>query len=272
VNLPVQIGVALPQVFRRTYPIIEPSTQMLLAVSLLRFHEIDALPIGFKASQKKRLGVFGYSCLSLLLETQPTDYGKFLELPAKKAALELATIGIDKDIESLVEIFKRTKFGFAWVESEKLGGFASLRDLLELYETGTLETNMTLGELASPIFSMPREATIRNVLKEMFKRRIRRVFIEGKKTFVTDRRIIGFLFSTSRLGRVAKNPESLLDLNLGEIEPLEPLFVRSNSSARKGAKSISDHREECLICEKGVVTPWDLIMKPLALGALKIKR
>src|SRR5579864_1208075 len=98
---------------------------MLLAVSLLRFHEIDALPIGFNPSQRKRLAVFGYSCLSLLLETLPRNYGKFLELPAKKAALELATIGIDKGVESLIEIFKRTKFGFAWVESEKLAGFAS---------------------------------------------------------------------------------------------------------------------------------------------------
>jgi len=267
----VQIGVALPQVFRRTYPVIEPTTQMLLAVSLLRFHEIDALPIGFKASQKKRLAVFGYSCLSLLLETPKKDYGKFMELPAEKAALELATIGVDKDIESLVGNFKRTKFGFAWVESEKLGGFASLRDLLELYETGVLETHLTLGELASPIFSMPKTATARNVLEEMFNRRIRRVFVEGKKTIVTDRRIIGFLFSTSRLGSTAKNPESLLDFNLGDIETLEPPFVRGSSSVRKGAKSLSDHSEECLVCEKGVITPWDLIMKPLALGVLKIR-
>ncbi len=267
----MQIGEALPQVFRRTYPIIEPTTQLLLALSLLRFHEIDALPIGIKASQKKRLAVFGYSCLSLLLKTPPKNYGKFLELPAKKAALELATIGINKDIYSLVKIFKRTRFGFAWVESEKLAGFASLRDLLELYESGVLETRMTLGELASPIFSMPRGEKVRNVLKEMFDRRIRRVFVEGKKTVVTDRRIIGFLFSTSRLDSTTKNPESLLDFNLGDIEPLEPFFVRGSSSVKKGAQSIAYHSEECLICEKGVITPWDLIMKPLALGALKIR-
>ena len=267
----MQIGEALPHVFRRTYPIIEPTTQMLLAISLLRFHEIDALPIGFKASQKKRLAVFGYSCLSMLLETPQEDYGKFLNLPARKAALELATTGVDNDIKSLLEIFKRTKFGFAWVESDKLGGFAGLRDILELYENEVIETKLTLGGLASPIFSMPKDARIKNVLKEMFNRRIRRVFVQGENSLVTDRRIIGFLFSTLRLGETAKNPESLLSFNLGDIEAVEPLLVRGSSSVKKGARSILDHSEECLVCEKGVITPWDLIMKPLALGALKIK-
>src|SRR5271166_6006007 len=101
----MNIGEALPQVFRRSCPVIEPTTQMLLAVSLLRFHDIDAIPVGFKPDQKKRLAVFGYSCLSLLLKSAPKDYGKFLELPAKKAALELATISSDEKIESLIEIF-----------------------------------------------------------------------------------------------------------------------------------------------------------------------
>ena len=157
------------------------------------------------------------------------------------------------------------------MESEKLAGFASLRDLIELYESGALETKLTLGQLASPIFSMPKGARMQDVLKEMFNRRIRRIFVEGKKTLVTDRRIIGFLFSTTRLDGTVKNPESLLDFNLDDIEPLEPFFVRGSSSVKMGARSIADHSEECLVCEKGVITPWDLIMKPLALGALKIK-
>ncbi|MFI5421179.1 MAG: hypothetical protein ACHQ1H_09465, partial [Nitrososphaerales archaeon] len=79
----MKIEEALPQIFTRTYPVLEPKTQMLLAVSLLRFHQIDALPIGFKRTQKKRLAVFGYSCLKKLLETDPDNLGKFLELPCE---------------------------------------------------------------------------------------------------------------------------------------------------------------------------------------------
>jgi hypothetical protein len=42
-------------------------------------------------------------------------------------------------------------------------------------------------------------------------------------------------------------------------------------SVKNGARKIAENSEECLVCEKGVITPWDLIMKPLALGALKIR-
>ncbi len=142
----MQIEEALPQIFRRSYPVVQPTTELLLAVSLLRFHQIDALPIEFKTSRKKRLAVFGYSCLSRLLKTQPKDYGGFLKLPAKKAALELSTVNVDSEISELLKVFQKTKFGFAWVESEKLGGFASLRDLLLLYENGVIETSLKLQE------------------------------------------------------------------------------------------------------------------------------
>ena len=57
---------------------------MMIVLSLLRFHEIDALPIGFNSRKKKKLAVFGYSCLSKLLDTEPKNYGKFLETPCEK--------------------------------------------------------------------------------------------------------------------------------------------------------------------------------------------
>ena len=130
----MRIGQALPQIFKRSYPVILPGTDMLMAASLLRFHQIDALPFEFKVGHKKRSALFGYSCLSKLLKTEPSNYGNFLKLPAKKAALQLATIDVESDISDLLTLFQNTKFGFAWVESEKLGGFASLRDLLGLYQ------------------------------------------------------------------------------------------------------------------------------------------
>jgi len=244
---------------------------MLFALSLLRFHQIDALPLEFKVSQKKRLAVFGYSCLSKLLETKREGYDHFLHLPAKKAAFELSTINVDKQISALLKIFQKTKFGFAWVESEKLGGFASLRDLLNLYEDDTIKTKLRLADLASPIFSLPGRTDIRTVVAEMFQRRIRRIFVEGTSSLVTDRRIIGHLFSPSRLEATSQKPETLLDVRLEDLEALTPMKVQSSTSAKKGAHLMREQSEECLVCEKGVVTPWDMIMKPLTLGSLKIE-
>ena len=266
----MKIGEALPQIFHRTYPVLEPQTQMLLAVSLLRFHQIDALPIGFRPQQKKRLAVFGYSCLSKLLETDPNDYGKFLELPCKKAALELSTVEIDDSIEDLLRVFEKTKFGFAWVESERMGGFASLRDLLQLYEKGLISTEMTAGEVASPIFSLPADTDLKRVIEEMFSHRYRRIFISGEKSLVTDRRIISYLFSTSRIGGTSKQPRSLLDAKLDDLEKMNPVEVKGKNKIKSAALSMKEASEDCLVCEKGVITPWDLVMKPLIKGKLKI--
>jgi hypothetical protein len=266
----MKIGEALPQVFSRASPVLDPGTQMLLAVSLLRFHQIDALPIGFKPRQEKRLAVFGYSCLKKLLETDPENYGKFLELPCEKASQELSTIPMTKDVKALLRIFQRTKFGFAWVESEKLGGFASLRDLVGLYVRGLITTDLTIGQVASPIFSLPADTKIKAVLREMFKRKFRRVFIEGKKAMVSDRRMIGYIFSTGRLEATAKNPASLLEIRLGEMESTQPYFVKENTGIMEAASIAGKLVEECIVCEKGVVTPWDLVMKPLALRRLQV--
>jgi CBS domain-containing protein len=267
----MKIGEALPHIFNRASPVLEPGTQMLLAVSLLRFHQIDALPIGFKPKQKKKLAVFGFSCLSKLLETPPDKYRGFLELPCEKASLELSTVDTNESIERLLGVFQKTKFGFAWVESERLGGFASLRDLLELYGNGMIDTSMTVEQVASPVFSMPRDSTIKKVLQEMFNHRFRRIFVSGENSLVTDRRIISYIFSSTRLSKTTKNPEGLLDAKLGDLDKMEPIPIAGKTKIKKAAGSIKEAVEECLICEKGVVTPWDLVMKPLLSDKLSVK-
>ena len=268
----MKIGEALPQIFFRASPVLEPGTKMLLAVSLLRFHQIDAIPIGFKARQKKKRAVLGYSCLKRLIQTDPADYGKFLELPCEKASQELSTIDNTEDIKELLRLFQNTKFGFAWVESKQLGGFASLRDLLGLYVRELFNSDMTIGQLASPIFSLPPDTKIDAVLREMFKRNFRRVFIEGSKNLVTDRRLIGYIFSASHLEASAKDPESLLDIRLGDIESMQPYYVKEDTKIKEAALITGKLVEECLVCEKGIVTPWDLVMKPLAQGKLRINK
>ena len=267
----MKIGEALPHIFNRTYPVLEPGTQMLLAVSLLRFHQIDALPIGFKRLEKKRYAVFGYSTLSKLLQTKPSEYGKFLELPCETAALELSTIPDTKDLKTLLEIFRATKFGFAWAEGKfEAGGFASLRDLLTLYEKGIISTEMSVGEVASPIVSMDATTSLRDAINEMFNRRFRRMFVGGTNKVISDRRIIGYVFSTSRLNVVTAKPQTLLDAKLGDLDAMHPEKVGSRSGIKQAAALMHGQTEECLVCEKGVVTPWDIVMKPWLEGKLEI--
>jgi hypothetical protein len=266
----MKIEEALPQVFDRATPVLDPNTEVLLAVSQLLFHEVDALPIGFKPGQRKRHAVFGYSCLDDLLQTQPENYGSFLSSPCVKTAKELARIKADDDIESFLHVFLKTGFGFSWVESKTASGFASRIDSLELYTQGLIDTEMRIGDIASPIFSLPGETKIDDALHEMFDRKFRRVFVEGKNRLLTDRRIIGKVFSTERLPLASKDPKSFFDLKLADIEAVEPLRLKDSAPIKQAALTISKVQEETLVCETGVITPWDLVIKPLETGKLQI--
>jgi CBS domain-containing protein len=185
--------------------------------------------------------------------------------------LELSTVKADDDIQELFEVIKKTRFGFAWVEGKfETGGFASLRDLLGLYENGVISTDMTLGEVASSIVSLDKDASLKTALGEMFSHRFRRIFVGDR--VISDRRIIGYIFSPSRLNQVMNKPETLLDSKLGELEGLRPINVGQKSGIISASKTMRGEVEECLICEKGVVTPWDMLMKPWIAGKLKIAR
>jgi CBS domain-containing protein len=265
----MKIQEALPHIFKRTYPIIERGTEILLAASLLRFHQIDAIPIGLERRQKKHLAVVGYSCLANLMKIEPSNYPRFLQEPCEKSAQELSVVRADAEIEDLFELFDRTKFGFAWVEGEfELGALVSLRDLLGLYGNGILSTALSVDQVASTIFSMPSDSTIRSVLAEMFNHKFRRIFVGNK--VVTDRRIIGYLFSGSRI-EILEESKDPLSAPVGELEMMKPRQISSKTKLKEAAAKMESEIEECLISESGLITPWDAIMKPWKMNELEIK-
>jgi hypothetical protein len=270
----LKIAEALPDIFKRTYPVLESGTELLLAASLLKFHQIDAIPIGFKKKQKKHLAVLGYSCLSHLLQTKPSMYKTFLEQPCDKIAQELSSISWNTNLETLLKLFWETKFGFSMVEGKfETSALVSLRDLLGLYRDDVLSTTMSLGQIASPIFSMSSESSLKQVLGEMFVRRIRRIFLDGKdgNRVITDRRIISYIFSTSRLEELLHSPADLLEVPVGKLGTMRPPFKSEQTKIKKAAEAMKEQIEECLVCEKGVVTPWDMIMKPWKSGKLDVE-
>jgi hypothetical protein len=188
-----------------------------------------------------------------------------------RPAQELTRIKPDDDIESFLFNFKKSGIGYTWIESKKAWGFASLIDSPDLYSKGMIDANMTVGQAASPIFPLPGETKIDVALQEMFDRKLGRVFVEGKDRLLTDRRIIGKLFSPDRLALASKDPKSFLDLKLADIRAAKPMYVKDAARIKVAALSMKKVKEETLVCEKGVVTPWDLVVKPLETGKLDIK-
>ena len=268
----MRIREAFPRLFERAYPAVDPTTPILSVLPLLRFHEIDVLPLSFDASSKQK-GVFGFSCLARLVKVRPDGVGSFLKRPCEVVSEPLATIRADRTLASLLNVFLRRRFGFARVvESKGAGALLALPDVLGLYQDGVLVSSLALEHVGSTAFSMPSRSTVREALVEMFDRRIRRVFISGTHQFIWDRSIIEHLFSPAMVARAARpEPEDILATPISEIGTTTAKVGDERMRLREAAALLKVEPGQCLVFNGKVVTPWDIVMKPWKESKLKIR-
>jgi len=267
----LRIKDALPELFQRAYPALDPKMEMLSALSLLQFHGIDALPLSFDSDRKNR-AVTGFSSLARVMRLDRKGLPTFLRQPCEEASEPLSTVGAERSVSVLLDKFLRTRFGFARVEEKKnVGALVSLWDLLGLYQTRVFNTDLTVEDVGSSIFSMPPRTTAREALRAMFRRGVRRVFVDSPTKFVWDRGMIERLFSPSVLASAAENPSGdLLEITLSELEPVAAGQVKPGTKLREAARMLRQERRHCLVFDRRVVTPWDVVMKPWKAKALKI--
>lgn len=263
---------ALPEVFNRIWPALDPETQILLALLLLRSHQIDALPLVIRNKQYNKF-VSGYSCLSRLAQIHPEEYGNFFKQSSEDVSIELPTIPAEEGLESLLEAFSKNRFGFAWAEwkgNSEVGGFVSLRDILALYGRSVLSTDLTIGDIASKnIFSLTSNSSLKQALDEMSSRRIRRILVSDTGMIISDRQMIHHVFSPDRLNQIYSTPSALLDGRIGDLEGIEPFKLESSQNV-KDAAALLVVSAGCVICESGIVTPWDIILGPWEKKELRI--
>lgn len=222
-------------------------------------------------SEKRRRAVYGYSSLARLLRMSPKSFARFLGQPCVTISDVLATVDATDGLKKLFRTFERTRFGFAWVQDrDNPGGFVGLDDVLGLYETGAIHSKLSVGDVASPMFSIPAATTLRVALSMMFARRFRRLFFSGESGFISDRTIIERIFSPAVLQSYSKGSGDILQTPASEAPRLQPKSVSSELTIARGARELHEKRGQCLVCEKGVVTPWDLVMKPWLSKALDI--
>jgi predicted transcriptional regulator len=269
----MKIQDALPQIFYRQYSVLAPETQIRFALSLLSFHEIDALPVGmWRNSTKRKRVISGFSCLSKLVKSDRNDYARILDQPCEEVSFEPSIISAKDDVESLLEAFyvkkfglHGTRFGFSFVEDKKTDreGFITLKDLLVLFGKSIFRTDLKAEEVASfPLLSLRGESTLKQALEKMFERGMRRIFVKECNSIVTEREIIGQAFSSASLDKAVRNPSSLLDAKLCEIKSVQPQKISPETRIDEAVQYLYNSRIGCLICDRGLITPWDVIMKP----------
>ncbi|MDG6915442.1 MAG: CBS domain-containing protein [Nitrososphaerota archaeon] len=259
----MKIRDALPHVFNRAYPVLDPKMPMLPAVSMLRFQEIDGLPLVIDTSASRPRALHGYSLLRRLLALGQGGFWKFIERPCEDAAQSIGSVWADESLEKLFDVFLKERFGFAWIaDTEKTGVPVSLADIIELYRTGLIESDLQVKDVGSPIFALPGMTPLRKALLFMFSHRFRRVFLSVGGTFVSDRSIISHVFSPAVLHDLAANPDALLEIPIAEVEKTKSKRVPGRTTLKAAANTLGGDIGQCLTSRGAVITPWDIVMKP----------
>jgi CBS domain-containing protein len=266
-----------PSIFGRSFPVVEPSAFMLTASSVLRFHGIEAalvLADHYKPMRngKKVLFIGGKAVLERVRIASPEESYNLLFEPCVKIAMGLEPIEAGQSLGDLLKLFAESRFGFTVMVEGNLFSLVGLTDLVQLYEEGRIGTDLKAGDVASPRVSVGKGTSLRDAIRVLFERNIRRVFIDGRRKFVSDREIISYIFSPMKLEEARASPKALLDGPLIDAGIRDADEVTDDTSLKDCASAISRSQGSVIVCEKGVVSPWDLVMKPFLMKRLSVNR
>jgi CBS domain-containing protein len=271
---------ALPHVFKRPLQKVEAGTSIFVAGTLLDIPRRDIFVITSVRGTNVRLfsrnrtflAFGGYGLLGALLRTDPKDYYKFLFERIERASLPIRCVDADSELSRVFEVMSETELGWLLVREDERYAIVSLADLLPLYAKNTLATDLHLGDVATAqVFSMAAGTRLDDALRELIGRRIRRVFLSGTSKFVSDREILEHIFSLERLQVVRESPKKMLRSRLAEVGPASATRADADLQVTKMARTFdATSGAHCYLTGKGLVTPWDLVMKPWIMGGLKI--
>jgi CBS domain-containing protein len=271
-----------PRLMSRMVPKVKASTPTVVAIWTLLSSKMEALPITLPenslAELKSVKAISGYSIISRLLETDRLS--SVLQEPSENNSLTIGSVSLFRDdLVSLLHVFEATTFGYAALESsdrEKDPSLIFIHDLLDLYITGHISSDLSANDVASsPIFTVSNSSTLRDTLREMLNRKFRRVLLkDSERQVITDRDILEFLFARRRLEDDALNVQSVqkaLDSTMAIIHPKAARKISSHDSIRNAAQVMLESGNGFVLCASGLITPWDLIIKPWRLGHLQIR-
>ncbi|MGA2663372.1 MAG: CBS domain-containing protein [Nitrososphaerales archaeon] len=205
----LQLDLAFPHALARRYAIVKPDYPLITVLYLLKLKDLAAVPLTSDREEESR-AVFGFSSLERLVKMGPKRFAPFLQGPCEDAAGELDCFTVNQDLGELLDSFKSRRLGFALVRGPDPSGTRSLvtlGDALGLYEKGMIQTDMVTADVASPVFSMPESASVREALQEMLSRGYRRIFVSDTGCYISDRSIIEHALTPSALEDFMEDPD-----------------------------------------------------------------
>jgi len=273
---------ALPHIFRRPLQTIEAGASIFAAGTLLDIPRRDVFAIASALgpdvrlfSQNRRLRAFsGYGLLGALVRTPAKGYYRFLFERCERASLPLPCIDAGSSLSRVFEVMSKTRIGWLLARRDVEYAMVTLADLLPLYERGVLATDLLLKDVSTDkVFTLAAGARLDDALRGLIERRVRRVFLSGTRKFVSDREIMEHIFSPERLRVVRESPEKMLESPLWRVGPASAAKASPGLGVAEMATALdATSGAHCVLAGSGLVTPWDLIMKPWTMGRLKIAK
>ncbi|MDG6985912.1 MAG: CBS domain-containing protein [Nitrososphaerota archaeon] len=260
----------------KSTPAVDRRSPLIYAASLLRFHSVEAAMVLVEDMKPLKMGnktafVGGYSILTTLQKAEPKEGYKVLFGPSERSAIWMTSLKAEQSIRDLLLAFQEGRFGFTSVTSEGMFAMVGLSDMLGLYEAGAIGSDLTVREVASKVVEVDKHTRVREALRLMLERRIRRVFIHGTKAFLSDRELVSNIFSPRKLKEAKQTPSAILEGTVLEAGPVEPIEVDGGLPLKEAAKLVVRTQGGAILCEEGVVSPWDVVMKPFATGHLNVR-
>jgi len=269
-----KIREVFPGAFSRATPIVHEQQPLLFGASLLRFHPIEAALVLTETFDHSNAGprekfLSGYTILRGLVKRRPGESYEWLFEPCGRNAISIRTLSSVDRMGTLLNLFQQTRFGFTVITENHLKAMIGMSDVLRLYGEGAVATDLTAKEVASPAITVDAGTTLKAALGIMFERRVRKLVIKGRKGLVSDREIISYIFSPRKLKETRESPSSLARTRIGEAAQVEVDEVPGDKPLREVATDLLGANGNTVMCNGGVVTPWDVVIKPWAAGRLE---
>ena len=259
----ITIRDSVPQIFKRPYLSVLPDSTLMQIAPFMAIGPqiyVDGLivlegeiPIG-KISSKQ-----------ILLAIMNSKYPDWL----KKTALQIMdtseiSLEMDYPLSRAIDIFNQTSFAFIPLTTSGLVvASLSVRDVLPVIKTTTFHA--TLKEIASPLVLLSKRTNLKVALNQMFQKKIRNIIVESDNGYgiINDRKILEFLFSQNGRKIMDMNSLGIQAVEIDLVDKLSAMRVSDTTTVSKAAELLTDINTPCVLLNKSIVTPWDIVMKTI---------
>jgi len=281
-TLEARLSELLPDLLSVSRPIMTPEVPVIVAASVLAGHDAPILPItraggAPRGVEKQGMRLFraigGQQAIRLVVKTRPEDRYKVLWGPCTTTSMWLGAVEYDDTLENVLRIFELTGFGDARVNARAPPhGLVTLEEVVSLYREGRLSCGMGVNEVASRVISIDPETPLIEAMTTMCDRRVRRLFLKGKRgEFISDRGVLALLFSPKALSTARDAPELWTDFKVADVRPATAAEVSPDSTVEEVGRLVGEGRNVFLLSTGlSLVSRWDMVMKPWKAGRLQL--